>query len=186
MERKTVLLTPPKNFLLNNIITEGNTEGIYKNYDIEVDECIAEEIKKLWAQGIHTQGCCCGHQTQKGFIQVERTDLAKMLELGYEWYTDYPEELGGKNRMDAFVPKSKCNCELRKQVTFLDSQGNERIVAYIETKEEATQVIKHFLEIKNYKAPYWRINFHPEYLEYDVGSWSEFFRVYDFGEFREN
>lgn len=201
--KKTVVLTPPKNFLIKNIITEGNLDNIFKNNDVEVDECIAEEIKKLWEQGIHTLGCCCGHQTAVGFIQVERTDFAKMIELGYKWYT-YPEEFGGKERMDAFIPKSKCHCEVYKiekelnmlkenatstkliNVTFIRSNGEEITLATVNTLKQATTVMQEFLDTREYKPPYWRVNFYPEYLEYDVGSWSEFFRIYDYGEFRIN
>lgn len=101
-------LTLPKDFIIRNIIDDGQ---IYKNGKIIVDKCLAEEIKQLWSLGIHTMGCCCGHNKEEGFIQVERTDFQKMLDLGYQWYHDYPDELGGKYRHDAFIPKSKCYCE---------------------------------------------------------------------------
>lgn len=107
MNRKTILVDVPNNFLINNIIDNGN---IYKSGKLEIDECLVDEIKRLWWLGIHTQGCCCGHNQAHGFIQVERTDLQRMIDFGYEWYHDYPEELGGKNRYDAFIPKSKCIC----------------------------------------------------------------------------
>ena len=32
-----MLVKPPKNFLLKNIITD---ENIYKNYEIEIDNCL--------------------------------------------------------------------------------------------------------------------------------------------------
>lgn len=108
MNRKTELIEVPKNFLIENVITDGN---IYKNGVVEIDKCLVDEIKKLWWLGIHTQGCCCGHGEMTGFIQVERTDLQKMLDYGYEWYHDYPDELGGINRYDAFIPKSECHCK---------------------------------------------------------------------------
>ena len=106
--KKTEILDIPNNFLLKNIIVD---DDIYKNGKLEIDKCLIEEIKQLWALGIHTQGCCCGHNKTIGFIQVERTDFQKMLDMGYEWYHDYEEELGGKNRYDAFIPKSVCVCE---------------------------------------------------------------------------
>ena len=102
-----MLVEVPKNFLIKNIILD---ENFYKNGCLEIDDCIVEEIQKLWKLGIHTLGCCCGHG-KTGFIQVERTDFQKMLDLGYEWYHDYPEEYGGRDRFDAFIPKSKCKCK---------------------------------------------------------------------------
>jgi hypothetical protein len=104
-ESETVYI--PKNFLIKNVIVD---DDIYKDGKLEIDKCLVEEIKYLWLSGVHTQGCCCGHGKATGFIQVERTDFSKMLELGYEWYRGYPEEFGGKTRYDAFIPKSKCTC----------------------------------------------------------------------------
>ena len=103
-----MLVELPKNFIIRNIILDENE--LYKNGKIEIDDCIVEEIQSLWRLGIHTLGCCCGHNKNIGFIQVERTDLQKMLDLGYKWYHNYLEEFGGKERFDAFIPKSKCNC----------------------------------------------------------------------------
>ena len=105
-----MIIKTPKNFLLKNCIIDDDMEQNYKNNDIEVDDCLAEEIQELWEKGIHTRGCCCGHSKETGFIQVERTDLGKMIELGYQWYHEYPEELGGYDRHDAFIPHSKCKC----------------------------------------------------------------------------
>lgn len=192
MKCKTVILTPPKDFLIKNVIIEG---VVYKNHDLEIDECIAKEIQELWAQGIHTLGCCCGHG-KKGFIQVERTDFAKMLELGYEWYTDYPEDMGGKDRLDAFIPKSMCNHIIEEKKEKNEPTIIEPLSVYYVTKtkrkeigkahsrKEVEDVIQQFLDENNYKAKYWKVNFYPEYLEYDVGSWTDFFRVYDNGAFR--
>lgn len=103
-----MLIEVPKNFLIRNMII---SEDFYKNGAIEIDDCLVDEIKDLWSKGIHTLGCCCGHSENVGFIQVERTDFQKMLDLGYKWYHDYPEDYGGKYRFDAFIPKSKCKCE---------------------------------------------------------------------------
>jgi hypothetical protein len=102
-------IKPPKNFLIKNIITD---DDFFKNGEINIDDCIVDEIKQLWSKGIRTNGCCCGHNNSIGFIQVERTSLKDMLDLGYKWYHDYPEELGGKTRYDAFIPKSICNCKI--------------------------------------------------------------------------
>lgn len=106
--KKTEIVQIPKDFLIRNLISGDN---FYKNGTLEIDKCLSEEIQYLWSQGIHTLGCCCGHNKKIGFIQVERTDFQKMLDMGYEWYHDYPKELGGKDRYDAFIPKSKCICD---------------------------------------------------------------------------
>lgn len=98
-----MLVAVPKNFLLKNIILDK--EHLYKEGLMKVDECLVEEIKDLWRMGIHTRGCCCGHHKQSGYIEVERTDIPKMLELGYEIFTEKDE-----NQFDTFKPKSKCHC----------------------------------------------------------------------------
>lgn len=106
-----MLIKPPINFLKKNITLEN--DDIYKNYEIEIDDCLVNEIQELWKQNIHTLGCCCGHGKQKGFIQVEPMDQDKMLQLNYQWYHEYPEEFGGIYRFDAFIPKTKCQCKRR-------------------------------------------------------------------------
>lgn len=77
-------------------------KGEFKD-EIWIDACLAYEIQKLWDSGIHTTGCCCGHGTNNGFIQVIDDDIVKMEKLGYEHYI-YPND---KDRLDAFIPKSK-------------------------------------------------------------------------------
>lgn len=49
-----------------------------------IDPCIFDEIKKLWKYNIETHGCCCGHNIKKPYIIVDKDDIDKMLELGYE------------------------------------------------------------------------------------------------------
>lgn len=51
---------------------------------VSIDSCIAEEIKKLWDKGIETMGCCCGHNSERGWVQVYPDDYPQMFELGYE------------------------------------------------------------------------------------------------------
>tara|TARA_R110000850_G_scaffold238204_1_gene362882 strand:+ start:492 stop:833 length:342 start_codon:yes stop_codon:yes gene_type:complete len=36
---------------------------------VAVDQCIAEVIERLWAAGVRTGGCCCGHNGTRGFKQ---------------------------------------------------------------------------------------------------------------------
>lgn len=61
----------------------GRGEGTQSD-TICIDVCISDEVKQLWAQGISTTGCCCGHNKLKGFIGVIDTDTSKMKALGYE------------------------------------------------------------------------------------------------------
>jgi hypothetical protein len=98
-----MLVKPPKDFLLKNIITD---ENIYKNYEIEIDNCLVEEIKDLWSKGIHTTGCCCGHNDSRlrPSIGVQNTDIQKMIDLGYKMFIN---EFGSVE----FTPKTKCKCK---------------------------------------------------------------------------
>lgn len=95
-------LYPPKNFITYNIITDENDK--YKN-EVQVDECLANEIEELWSKGIKTCGCCCGHGFTLGFIEVTNDCIEDMEKLGYVHYI-YPANLGGVERKDAFVPKT--------------------------------------------------------------------------------
>lgn len=101
-----MIIKPPENFLLKNIITDFD---FYKNNEINIDECLVDEIKNLWNKGVHTIGCCCGHQdTLPKHIMVERTDYKKMLDLGYDMYLNQYGNV-------CFVPKSKCICDKKKR-----------------------------------------------------------------------
>lgn len=96
--RKVVLQTPP-NFIPYNL-GDGYKE------DVCIDKCLEEEIKSLWAKGIVTTGCCCGHGMNLGFIQVRtKEDVEKMRSLGYQHYI-YKDKYGGVERKDAFIPKT--------------------------------------------------------------------------------
>lgn len=96
------VLYPPKNFITYNIITDENDK--YKN-EVQVDECLANEIEELWAIGIKTTGCCCGHGLELGFIQVAKECVKQMEKLGYVHYI-YEHKFGGTERKDAFIPKT--------------------------------------------------------------------------------
>lgn len=61
---------------------QGRQEGSSGD-TICVDACIENEIKWLWELGVHTTGCCCGHNKIDGFIGVIDSDIDFMLELGY-------------------------------------------------------------------------------------------------------
>jgi hypothetical protein len=60
----------------------GSCMQIYDT--ICIDKCIVEEVQSLWALGISTVGCCCGHNKPIGYIQVIKSDEEKMIELGYK------------------------------------------------------------------------------------------------------
>ena len=96
---KSIVLHPPHNFI------KCNCSDDYKN-DICVDACLANEITDLWGKGIKTTGCC-GHGSPHltGFIEVTDDCISKMEDMGYVHYI-YPEEFGGVDRKDAFIPKS--------------------------------------------------------------------------------
>ena len=95
---RKIVLKPPENFIKYNC-SDGNKNAI------QVDICLANEIKDLWDKGIRTTGCCCGHGLELGFIQVTDECISKMEELGYEHYI-YSEKFGGAGRRDAFIPKT--------------------------------------------------------------------------------
>lgn len=51
---------------LGEVPQVGINSDEYFNWDSEsrltyVDACIVDQIKALWAAGIWTRGCCCGH-----------------------------------------------------------------------------------------------------------------------------
>ena len=98
------ILIPPKDFIMKTIVTD--TDDVYKNDGISVDECLADEIEGLWGVGVRTTGCCCGHGETSGSIGVEKVDIPTMIKLGYK-------PLNGK--VDMFFPKSKCTCKERKK-----------------------------------------------------------------------
>lgn len=70
---------------------------------IAVDACLADEIRSLWAAGVTTTGCCCGHgKGEPGYIGVLDEHVPRMLELGY---TPRPHP-DGPQRKDNFYPKT--------------------------------------------------------------------------------
>ena len=65
-----------------------------------VDKCLEAEVKQLWAAGITTTGCCCGHGSDVMFIGVVKEDVEKMKAMGYE-----PVKFNTDGKME-FIPKS--------------------------------------------------------------------------------
>lgn len=53
---------------------------------VSIDPCIVDDIKYLWGNGIITNGCCCGHNSDKWYpmVNVYPECADKMAELGYE------------------------------------------------------------------------------------------------------
>jgi len=49
-----------------------------------IDACMVAEIEALWAQGIRTTGCCCGHKKAPAYIGVFYDDIPRMKAMGYE------------------------------------------------------------------------------------------------------
>lgn len=80
---------------------KGREEGS-ANHTICVDACLKDEILDLWAKGIRTTGCCCGHNKVPGYIGVVDQDIPRMLAMGYEVQ---PNEMYSE-RKDSFKPKS--------------------------------------------------------------------------------
>lgn len=74
-----------------------------------IDKCLEDEILQLWASGIITTGCCCGHNQgeQYPYIGVDENQIKLMKDMGYSGQPNnlYPE------REDGFKPKSiKVEC----------------------------------------------------------------------------
>jgi hypothetical protein len=69
-----------------------------------VDACLALEVSHLWAAGVTTTGCCCGHGEQEGYIGVIDADIPRMKSFGYLVHQN-PCRPGDE---DSFIPKSPC------------------------------------------------------------------------------
>ena len=67
-----------------------------------IDKCIAKEIQHLWSYGITTTGCCCGHNTQEGYIGVIDKDIEFMKKSGYKVHFNNSR----LSAEDSFIPKS--------------------------------------------------------------------------------
>jgi len=53
---------------------------------VGIDNCIAKEILILWENKVRTTGCCCGHNVDRGMINVIPAHKQKMIKLGYRYY----------------------------------------------------------------------------------------------------
>ena len=68
---------------------------------VSIDPCIVGEIQELWGKGIHTRGCCCGHNMFSSFVNVTEDCIGDMLDMGY-----IQEHHFDKNRKDTFRLKT--------------------------------------------------------------------------------
>lgn len=76
----------------------------YKNAThVSIDACLIPEIKKLWRKGIRTTGCCCGHNSIRGYIGVDFDDIEKMKNMGYKVAFNN----GRPDDEDSFIPKTE-------------------------------------------------------------------------------
>lgn len=64
------------------------------------------------------------------------------------------------------------------KVVFERSNGELKELAIAETAKAANRVINNFLKAHNFTSYYTRISFYDDFIEYDVGSYTEFFRLY--------
>lgn len=64
------------------------------------------------------------------------------------------------------------------KLTFKNSQGVEREIGQPNNQDGVVEIINQFLEERNYKSYYYRINQEDGKLVYDVGSHTEFFVLY--------
>ena len=87
------------------------------------DACLLWELERLWAQGIDTECCCCGHGRHEPKIGVSDDEsAAKMRALGYV-ETEPLYEGCSKNCVPMwFRAKSQLTCE-KGQPFNLDDKG---------------------------------------------------------------
>lgn len=75
-----------------------------------IDNCLLNEIKYLWEEGIQTMESCCGHNKAEAYISVLNKYHDRMIGLGYKQYkSPFRNEEGYDNdgyRIDMFEAKS--------------------------------------------------------------------------------
>lgn len=97
-------LVPIPEFLRGSYadVFERGDYGPGREFDIDsegrqcfaLDECIAPVIEVLWAYGVTTLGCCCGHGSGHGVISVltEQAQGADPLESARGYYRRLAEK----------------------------------------------------------------------------------------------
>ena len=83
---------------------QNQTTFNYKNKLIGIDNCIVDEIKRLWFLDIKTLESCCGHIKANGYIAVSEEHIDKMTELDYKRDLTCPD---AENRFNIFLIKTK-------------------------------------------------------------------------------
>jgi hypothetical protein len=61
---------------------------------------------------------------------------------------------------------------------FIKSNRERLCLSDVDTEDEAIKIINQFLKDKNYTSYYMRSNKYDNHIQYDVGSWSEFFELH--------
>jgi hypothetical protein len=57
---------------------------LYKGKLVGIDNCIKDEIERMWLLGIDTFASCCGHNVGESILSVDEKDIAIMKSLGYK------------------------------------------------------------------------------------------------------
>lgn len=70
----------------------GDTVIVEITQRIRVDQCIADEIFWLNANGVRTEGCCCGHGKREADAVITPGSVQRANELGYN--AEYVESSG--------------------------------------------------------------------------------------------
>lgn len=65
---------------------------------------------------------------------------------------------------------------------FEDRKGQMRLISTPATVKAMWEDMRRFMDDRNFKSYYTRINFGKNDICFDVGSWSEFFHLQDFTE----
>lgn len=63
-------------------------------------------------------------------------------------------------------------------VEYINSKGHAKVISDSVVKKKAVTDILDFCKKNHYDVPYMRINDYPTYWEIDVGSHTEFFKIY--------
>ncbi|SFW16345.1 hypothetical protein [Chitinophaga sancti] len=86
-QANALFVPPPKHF-----------NSVHKGYWI--DKCIFHEVMMLWAIGVATNGCCCGHGIAEPYIGVDDEFIQFMKDLGYQTERNNPRP----NYVNHFYP----------------------------------------------------------------------------------
>lgn len=68
---------------------------------------------------------------------------------------------------------------MSRKLFFVDSYEKKRLISTVKDESEALRCIAAFLKERNFEWYYTRSWRDGDHIVYDVGSWSEFFHLYD-------